>query len=173
MAATLHRVRENFIYWIEQITPTNTSAVDREFQWVDSARFSASGDSSGHARNFDVVWSPGEEDHIVGSQLVIDALNSRIAEHMFVVRLFLPASWLSGDLHNVMLDDRHDVIKQLGDPAKWVGYDASNTTTEIGLYDRVKVTEELVKEAADSDDEDEADSYVLNMVFRCVVEETE
>jgi hypothetical protein len=66
--------------------------------------------------------------------------------------------------HALSLADRDDICEALRDPAGWTGYDAGNTSTDIGLCDRKRESDEMERDEA---------LYTLRMTWQCHVKEIE
>jgi hypothetical protein len=68
-------------------------------------------------------------------------------------------------MHHIVLQDRHDIIKQLRDDTKRRGYNADNTTTDVGLYQRRRNGDQLIK--------DDPKLWRLLMEWECKILESE
>lgn len=88
----------------------------------------------------------------------------RTAYHDYVVEVFYPTELSRDALDEVISQDAHDIIKALRDSASWKGYDASNTTTDIGLKSRIEISDQV---------NETRDQWVLQLKFKCLITETE
>lgn len=161
MATSAHLVLDNFYWRIETITPTNLTDCRNYYREIDGNTIKQDfPDGTAGIRRFFVEWTDSDSD--------VDATDhdNREAHHNFIVTVCYPGSSLPWRrLHKLILQDRHDLIKQLRDDDNKVGYNASNTTTDIGLMHRFRGGDELIKE------EDEI--WRLRIQFRCLIEENE
>jgi hypothetical protein len=156
MATGLHLVRRNFRYQLEQITPTYTG-IARAFLGLDRVRAIQPGNSSGQARDFIVKRLGAAED------IEPTCKAARFAWHDYQLDVYYPeAIGLEHDLDDVIEQDRHDVIERLRAGAYRVGYDASHTTTDVGLQHRYRVTDEI---------DDSGDVWVVTYLWRCQIME--
>jgi len=163
-AAFAHRVRQNFVFRIEALTPTATDGNLRtQFRERDPTRVDAD-QASGLARTFTVKWLSADED--VG----ITDFTTRDAWHTYEVRVAYPADKLPySTLQDVMLQDRHDILLALRNADNFVGFPGTgNGSTAIGLENRVRVEDEL-----DEGDNDEVITWTWRAVFRCNILEDE
>jgi hypothetical protein len=139
---------------METITETSTVKVE-QFTHVDPLRVDPM-----PVRGFAVAWMRSEED--LG---LTDGATWRNAFHEFSLDIWYPVGpaglkWLNA--HEMIMQDRHDLLKQL-EETNLKGYDASNTTTDIGLETRHRVGDEL--------DRGTADVWVYRSIWRCLVRE--
>lgn len=135
MSTSAHRLIGNIAYWASRLVPTNTTVRNR-FEEYDPLRGQAA-DGTGGLRKFYVEWRASEED--VGAS---DADN-REAWHNVWLHVEYPTALTFTDLQILVLQDRHDLIKQLRDATTRVGYDASHAATDIGLIRRIVAGVEL------------------------------
>jgi hypothetical protein len=153
---SLAQVFENFIWRLEGIAPS--SQADRgKLQYVDPE----DDPSALRPRSFSLTWEGSDTD---GSPT---DLYDRWAVHTFTVEVYYPAgdTGLSNrDAHALSLADRDDICEALRDPAGWTGYDAGNTSTDIGLCDRKRESDEMERDEA---------LYTLRMTWQCHVKEIE
>jgi hypothetical protein len=164
VSSLAHRVLDNFYWRIEALTPPTVAGIKTEYFEVDPDRI-APEQSSGLTRGFSVSWNTGGADHEMGGQQVTDGLEDRNSDHEFTVEMIYSKKLGHRDLMSAMLQDRGAILKEMGNADKWIGFNASNTTTAIGLWDRICVSSER-------DAEDESFT-VLRMVFRCAINESE
>ena len=142
MASSLYRVRQNIEYWLGQITPTlSNTRTHPKFRTYEPTK-GTPGNEDGAARLFTVAWLGSVED----DEATAD--DFRTAIHRYEIDVLYPeAVGLHGDFQDLVTLDRHDLIKQLRRTVTWDGYNASNTTTNIGLEDRVREGDELIEVA--------------------------
>lgn len=164
MASSANLVLDNFYWRIEAITPTSSVVGRRAFRRIDTLDIDPA-QSSGLSRGFRVAWVASDEEHQVSGEGITDGLYNRAATHTFEVEVYYSTKLKWTDLHTVVLSDRHDLTKQLRDPDTWVGYNASNTTTDIGIYDRIRESDEL--------DTDDPGYWVLRQSWRVIINEVE
>jgi len=159
MATSLHQVRRNFAYQLEQIAPTNTN-IERRFLALDRMRMIAAGNTTGQARDFTIQRMRADED-----QEPTD-MSLREAWHEFELRIHYPkAIGLELDLGDIMDQDRHQICERLRNGTYYVGI-ASDSTLAIGLLNRVRLFDEL-----DEDNDDNGDVWVQIHRWRCLVRE--
>jgi len=140
MATSLHRIYQNFQWRMETITPTNTATSAKAyFRRYDPLK-SDPPDSSGGWRKFFVKISGGDED--------LGASDAQARESWMAAAIFVayPARAGYDDMNRLVQQDRHDILKQMRTGADIIaaaqtrenrlGYDADNTTTNIGLIHR-------------------------------------
>ena len=157
MATKLHHVFQNFIYRIESITPTSTIC-GKNFYRLDTKQI-AIDESSGLERSFIISWLGSGDDDIPTDQDI------RVSEHKFLVQVvYWPGrGWETA--HELILQDRHDLIKCLRDDAKFCGYDAEHSTDALRLFGRVRDSDEI--------DMSDPDVWVLRMIWKCYIADEE
>ena len=156
MATSMHRVRQNFAYQLEQIAPTST-IVARGFLEVDTLRLDAQGNASGRARDFTIAW-----DSARGDLEPTDGYR-REAVHSYLLRVSYPTILGSeGDIMDAIAQDRHDAIERLRPQTYYVGYSADAPTTDVGLMRRTRLRDYLIKEGP---------VWVHAYEFECLVRE--
>ena len=134
MATFAHNVIDNFRYRLETLTPT---AGGRPFRFADPFADEI-GNQSGSKRRFFVAWTGS------GPDTDLTDMRERTAEHDYVLTVFYPtANQNFHELTKLVLQDRHDIVDLLRDPTSWVGTDADNTTTALGIYHRMRSGDEL------------------------------
>lgn len=160
MSTQLQRLIGNFVWRLESLSPT---AAGLPFRVYDPIKFGGDlGNETGNTRRFVVTWLEAEEDQDVTEGY------SRTAYHYLELLVLYPTAIGSHDaIQRMMLSDRHDIIKQLRNPALWVGYDADNPTTDLGLLNRWRVSDRLSFEG------DDDQLWELRMRWRCQVTEVE
>jgi len=166
MTATANLVYANFVWRIEAIDPTATTVAKDRFFCIDRRAVHGTDPrtSSGLTRGFVVTWRGAGEQNVVGGSAICDTYSSRMADHTFELEMFYSAKLKWDDAQQLILSDRHDIIKALRYPSTWVGYDASHTATAIGLANRW----------IDSEETEATDDYLaLRQTWRCSIEETE
>lgn len=138
MATNLHYLLPNFIYWIEQTTPTCQFHRNPFRVFDDTYTEPELGD--GFVRRFIVDWRDSDND--------IDATDhsNREALHNVMLTVFYPVVLRKAEMYEMVLQDRHDLIKVLRCKDSAVGYSEDNPTDEIGLYNRYRIGDELDKE---------------------------
>ena len=157
MATLIHRVFENFIWRIESLTPTATAGNLRtRFLDYDPLRHDPSAMPT--SRNFSVTWASSASDESPTD------LYDRVAEHVFELEFHYEPTMKWNTLHEVILQDRHDINSLLRDPAYFIGYSAINSTDEINLKNRIRTGDSLVRSPS---------LITLRQSWRCMVWETE
>lgn len=138
MATNAHNALENLVWRMESISPTDTTSANK-FRFVDIERLDP--DEMPHAmRLFAVRWQGSAPDF--GPTDLYD----RWADHTFDIEVYYPVGpggMSTRKLQKMLLRDRHDIAKALRDPSKFVGYDASNTSTDVGIKNRVMIGDAL------------------------------
>ncbi len=165
MASTLNRVLQNFVWRMDAITPTDATIIGQNrFIQTDPFRIDPE-QSSGLTRHYSVLWMGGGSGQTVGEEGVIDGLTDREATHTIELRTYYHPSKIKFDrLQLAIAQDRHDILKTLRDPDTFVGYNASNTATDIGLLDRYN-TDETV---------DYSDTLItVTYGWQCIIRESE
>jgi hypothetical protein len=148
----------NLKWRIESTAPTHQHP-RRPFRWADPRRVGPADQPA--VRLFHVRWL-GEED---AGDSVTDAVERRaLHRYEVVVDYAADYGWLT--LMDVVLQDRHDLIKTLRDPRQYVGTSATDATADIGLQSR-HVT------AASMDIDDDIGLATLRIEVECEVWETE
>lgn len=139
MAAQAHLVRKNFVWRIEAVTPTETTLARRaSFTEVDPLRIDPE-QSSGYQRAFSVQWQGSEGDQL-------DDLLLRQQSHMYAVEVYYSTKLKYDDLHDIILQDRHDITKTLRNPSNVIGYSDAQSSTDIGVGGRWFDSDEIVRE---------------------------
>jgi hypothetical protein len=156
MATLAHRVIENFIYQICQISPTST-LMRTLFTSFDPTAI-APEVSEGFARHFYVEWTDSDEN------LPSSDSDRREAWHSYRVHVFYPLILGFSEMHELIMLDRHDLLFRLRRKEYCVGYSASNPTTEIGLFNRYRIGDELDKSE---------NVWRLTIGYRCKISEDE
>lgn len=155
-------VLKNFQYRIEAITPTSTD-YRATFVMYDPLKIVAKR-SSGFERRFFVAWHNSDAD-IQSNVSHAENGYCRTADHDYTVEVSYPALLPYDDMIALICDDRHDLIKQLREPDKWVGYDSSHATTDIGLWRRLRVSDEL--------ETNDNGIWTFRQRWRCYINEVE
>jgi hypothetical protein len=142
MSTNLHRVVSNTRWRIEALTPSHVyGPPDSPIKFRRFDPFEAEpANTSGWVRAFFVHW--------LGSSLDIGATNLDIREAIhpvFVHIIYPPAALPYEELEAMWLQDRHDIIKAMRDQAQRAGYDADNTTGDIGLMVRRRGSPDTVR----------------------------
>mgnify|MGYP001560578614 CR=1 FL=1 len=135
MATNLHNVHRNFIYRIEAISPTNTMP-GKNFLAFDPNRLQGD-EASGMTRAFFVHWKGSDP------QTVTADGSDRTTTHRYELTFFYSTHYAHDVLHDIIAQDRHDLVKNLQDQSKIVGYDSGNTTTDVGIYERFFISDEM------------------------------
>lgn len=131
MASTADKVLQNFKWRIETITLAHVRPGRNKLRWLGKR---VDPDvSTGTERAFNVFWAgqtePDEEN--------VRDINERIDRHRFRVEVYYPADAIELlELQIMILKDRHDIYKQLRNMDNRLGYNASNTSENIGLWAR-------------------------------------
>ncbi|MEE9366924.1 MAG: hypothetical protein V3W44_09580 [Dehalococcoidales bacterium] len=145
---------------METITLQDTATETKLFTYVDP--FRAELDSLGASRIFTINWLEAQPDEEIHS-----GPDARRGDHLIEVVVWYPLGpdgfkWL--DAQKMVMQDRHVIIKQLRDDAKWIGFNADNTGTDIGLHKRWPEGEEI-----ETDD----GSLIFRSKWACKVYEVE
>ena len=157
MATSAHYVYSNFVWRLETLTPTGTVGNLRSrFVSYDPLRDDAAAMPS--SRNFTVSWTGSAIDESPTD------LYDRVAEHSYEIEIHYDPTLKWQTLQEIILQDRHDISKRLRDPAYFVGYDASHSSTEIYLKNRIRTGDSLVRDAT---------LVTLRQQYRCMIWETE
>ncbi len=153
MATALHRTLYNFVYQMKQIVPTNTY-IRNYFTYIDPTF----GEVDAIPRLFSIEWSDSDND--------LDATDSdyREAWHNYLLRIYYPITHNNLEMHDIILQDRHDIIKRLRRKEFAVGTDDS-ATEDTGLFHRHRIGDEINK--------DDEELWVLTIKWRCKVQESE
>jgi hypothetical protein len=154
MATNLHRVYQNIRWRIESLTPTSTRCLEKFRHRGDLA----ANESLGQTREF-TIKRDGREG-FAG----VTNMYSRTAKHAYVVDVVYPTSLKRDALDEVISQDAHDIITALRDPAKYLGFNASNTATNIGIRDRLENSDQVLEDA---------DLWTLRIKFDVTVKEVE
>lgn len=154
----LWHVPYNFVWRIESIAPSYERYGVKRFRSIDPLTLNEMPSGTGGIRMFYVEWPRyGEDDENTLRQ-------TRESEHEFVVNVFYPATLPYMEMLRIVTSDRDDLIETLRDSANRVGYNASNTTDDIGL---------MVRRGGGGDLDQSSDVWVHTMVWRCRIRETE
>ena len=154
---SLSEIYDNFVWRIESISPSNAQAREK-FRHNDVPLYMTEEQSLAD-RLVSVYWESGDE-----VQEFSD-LTRRWSDVDLTVEVAYDATRDLDKLHALMLSDRNQIIKDLRDPAKFVGYNSSNAVTDIGLKNRVFTGDEL--------DRDRETKWILRQTWRCTIEEQE
>jgi hypothetical protein len=154
MATLLHRVSDNFVYQIQQITPTST--ISRNQYRVHEPSRNAEPWSA--ARQFYIQWTDSDND--------MDASDSdyREAWHNYLVHVIYPIDYSDDKLEEMILLDRHDLAKRLRRKEFTKGVDG-DASLEVGLMNRHRTGDELNR--------DNDSFWILTTKWRCKVQESE
>ncbi len=156
MATLLHRTLDNFVYQMEQIDPTSTLSHNR-FTNIDPT-YSTQVDNSA-SRLFYIEWTDSDGEIDAGTT---DS-DRREAFHNYLIHIFYPVSGNYSDMHNLILQDRHDIVKRIRRKEFAAGV-SGDATLDTGIYHRSRVGDELRKEN---------DVWELVIKFRCKIMESE
>lgn len=164
MASTskIHLAFENFHYVIESITPDSVVSTNL-FSRIDPVRVSDGGDSSGWTRRFAVYWD-GSGSDLTGPSGATD-MNHREAVHEFVVEVYYPTGMPYADLMEMILQDRHQLRKELRAQGNRAGSSASETTSEH-IFTRICSGDEI-------DRRTDPNVWRLRIGWRCHIREDE
>lgn len=157
MATTLDKIFQNFIYRIEAITPTS-NICGKNFNRLDPKQI-ALNESAGLERNFVITYLGSDSDDTPTDEAI------RTAEHKFLVQVLYNPGRGWEVAHELILNDRHDLIKALRDDAKFDGYDSSHTTDAIRLHGRIRENDEI--------DMSDPDVWVYRAIWKCYITEEE
>lgn len=158
MGSCADLVLQNFYWRLESIAPTNP-ITGRGFVRYDPHLLDADV-SSGLIRAFTVSWDSADS-----FQDVTD-IEDRVAQHIYTVEVVYPIEkFKHAELQYILLQDRHDIIKVLRDSALFIGHDHLNSTTNIGLWSRFLITDELRRPVPTT--------WALTQRWRCDIKESE
>jgi len=139
MSRELERVYLNHIWRIEAKTPSYTRAgLKDSFRSIDNSRIEPD-QTSGLTRAFMVDFSKrGQYEPLVSSSI-------RYSTNSFQVYLYYDFdTYTNYILNSIICNDINDITRTLDNHAQWIGYDTTNTTTDIGLKNRIVTS--VVKE---------------------------
>lgn len=158
MASAVDLVLDNFCWRIKSIIPTDVKTFRKGFTWNDSNRCSPD-QGSGMTRSFSVFY--------LGSDTDIEPTDAteRTAWHLFQLEVAYSTDYALMALQKMAGQDRHLLNKQLRDDRLWVGTSASDPTSDIGLWDRVRVRDEM--------DRSSEITWYLTQQYRCMLRESE
>jgi len=158
MGSNADRVIANTRWRIESTSPTHQRP-RKPFRWMDLAGVDA--ENYPALRLFQVLWLEEEDDEDSVTDLV-----ERRAVHKILIEVAYADDYGLELRQEIMLQDRHDLIKTLRDPRLFAGTSASDPTGETGLQAR-RVT------AARREFDDDANMAILRIECDCEIWETE
>jgi hypothetical protein len=159
MASQADRVLRNFRWRIESTAPTHQRP-RKPFRWMDLAQMDP--DNHPALRLFQVRWlGEGQDD----GDSVTD-LAERRALHRYGIEVFYAADYDLEVIQEIILQDRHDLLKTLRDPRLFVGTGSGDSTSDVGLQARRSV-------GIRTDFDDEERSIILRLEYECEIWETE
>ena len=158
MASNADRVLSNFRWRVESISPTHQRP-RKPFRWLDLATVDA--DRHPVARVFQVRWL--REDDTGDS---VTDLVERRALHRYVLEVAYATDYDLVTLQEIILQDRHDIIKALRDPRLFVGTSSSDASADIGLQARRHIDARLEMMA-------DTKMATLRIEYGCEIWETE
>ncbi|MGB0890080.1 MAG: hypothetical protein ACPGWS_07340 [Solirubrobacterales bacterium] len=156
-----YRVIDNFVWRVKAITSTESQISGSAWRDIDPLRVDP--DTLPNARAFYVEWlGAGPENHEDISR------NDRFADHEFELVTVYQVG-VSGlkhqDAAKLILRDRDDLITELRDPAKCLGYSDAAAATNIGLIKRTVSGETL--------DRSSTSVWLLRQRWTCKINESE
>jgi len=154
---SLANVYKNFLYRIASITPTNKT-VGKGYRFVSPRDFDPD-EAQGVARTFTVYWDGSDED------VEPTDITERIAPHSFTLEVAYSTSFPVDTLHQIILDDRDDLITKLRDTDSYTGISVSNPATDVGLWARVRARDDI--------DRGGTHTWYLRQTWTCTVREAE
>lgn len=161
MATQLHNIRRNFIWRIESISPT-ARFHGVGFESFDPLKYEV-GNQSGDVRKFFVRRLGSDGQDLDGTNYSI-----RKATHNYEVQVFYPdAIGSEAEREDLIAQDRHDILKALRRSGNYVGFDDSNTSTQLRLINRYATGEEV------TEDEEEPEVVAMVLTFACLIHEDE
>jgi hypothetical protein len=168
MASNADLVLRNFAWKISGITPTS-ALIDRSRFTEVNTLVTPPDQSSGIAsRGFEVTWLGSDEDNTHDDSYFADGHNVREAVHRYMVEVYYSTRYRREELQRAVLQDRHDMTKLLrdndGSGSSFVGYNASNSSTNIGIHYRIRESDELVIAE---------DYWIYRAIWRVLLEENE
>lgn len=161
--ANLHLVLKNFIWRLENYcTPLIRS--DILFRYVDPF-VDDRPQNTGGFRKFTVL--------ALGSGEMGD-LTSGVGDCITTIRYRVSVGYpiVLGSYTEIiefMSKDRLAIIKTLREQSYRIGYDSTNFSTDIGLYNRYKTSDEI----SNNDENNNVETMLLILDFNCLVYETE
>jgi len=159
MASQADRVLHNFRWRIEGTAPTHQRP-RKPFRWMDLAQMDM--DNHPALRLFQVRWlSEGRDD----GDSVTD-LAERRALHRYAIEVYYAADYDLATIQEIVLQDRHDLLKTLRDPRLFVGTGSGDSTSDVGLVARRSV-------GIRTDFNDEERIIILRLEYECEIWETE
>lgn len=131
MSYEVQRCGKNIIWRMESITPTYTLAgLKSRFSYIGDTRLDPA-ESIALSRAFIVTW----EGHSGYAEPICGAV--RFANHEFLISVYYNAETYTPDaIMNAITQDQRDIAASLDNQANNVGYDAANSSTDIGLKHR-------------------------------------
>ncbi len=158
MTASADLAYRNFVWRLEAIAPTSTSVTDKKFRF--NGRRIEDAQASGTIRNFQLFWLGSDSDEYETD------MSERRATHRLQLDVAYPSTSKVDlqTLTTMILQDRHDVTKALRTPDYYDGYDDDHTSTQYGLWARVRDSDELVRED---------NNWTLRQRWRCLIREQE
>ena len=157
MSREVERIFLNTIWRVEAKTPTYTRAgLKASFRNIDQSRLKPD-QTSGLTRAFTLDWSGrGQYEELISA-------SARFASHNFQLSLYYDFdTYTNYDLLPIIVNDVDDISRTLDNHAYWIGYNSSNTTTDIGLQNRL-----VTSVSKQSDDR----LVIVNFDFMCLVRE--
>lgn len=155
---SLNQIYQNIIWRTESLTPDNVTLSPSVFQHNDFPLYMTE-DQALKERMFTVEWDGGDP------VMDFSDLNERWSPQFFVMEIAYDAKRDLDKLTELMFSDRNQIHAALRNPDNFVGYDSSNTTTDIGLKGRWLDSEDQ--------DRDRETMRILRLTFRLIVAETE
>ena len=132
------QVFKNIVWRIGALSPTSVLASER-FRHLDNPTRQGE-DQSLADRSFQIYFDSSERVETYSD------LAHRWNDVTYVMEFGYKAERLQGNFHQLLLDDRNDLLKLLRDPANYSGYSDDNSTDDIGLKNRVFDGDELERE---------------------------
>jgi hypothetical protein len=154
---------ENFIWRIENITPTDP-VPDRGWKYVPEQTFDPD-KTKGVARVFEIFWLGSGEDGAGEPGGGVTDIAERVADHEFEVQVAYSTSYLPRELQRIIAQDRHDLAKALRNLDNRLGTSAANPTENIGLWGRNRIRDNL--------DRSGTHTWYLRMAWVCTIKEDE
>lgn len=154
MATNLHRVYQNFKWRIESISPACTRP-GKNFVSLGNV---AANESTGTSRGFRVKRLGRE------TESELTDLYQRTATHDYRVEVYYPAALHQDAIEEIISQDAHDIIKTLRNPDSYLGFNSTDSSTNIGIRSRMEISDQVTEST---------DLWTLQINFKCLITEIE
>lgn len=155
MGSELFNNYKNIIWKIESITPTfSIAGVKSKFFHINDDEAE---NLAGYDRSFRLKWKGG------GPQMGVSSFSARETLHDFTLEVYYNALPKRQVMNEMVLKDIHDLVWALENEDSYIGYDSSNTSTDIGLQNR-----HVVKSSLTEDNE----TWILQLEIETTIDES-